>query len=291
MPKYQILKTYDYDRFILTNFNRDVKKYKKLFASMKKHGFIPPYAVHVTRETDGRLRIKEGHHRFEIAQRLHLPIYYIVCKYKASIQEMAESIRVWDLEDYLVSWSRCGKEAYLKVKEYWEETGISLCHCISMLAGFAAGNDTFREDFKGGTYRLGDPSHAAIVKDLVLHCRKMGIKWAGHSMFVAALSRVALAEGFDLRAMKRRMKANLFFIQKQPTLKEYINMLETVFNYHSREKVPLALNTEKAARERQAAGRFPKSEPAPKKSCSSGGLAVIPIASKTRKSTIGPYCE
>jgi hypothetical protein len=247
---YQIMETNNYSKFVLTDFNRDVRNAYKLRASMMKYGFIPAYAIHVTKELDGKLRIKEGHHRFRVAMELGLPIYYIICNYEASIQETAESTRPWDLKDYLISWARLGKEAYVAVKEYWEETCIPLNHCIAMLGGHSASSDGFRHLFKKGRYRLGDPSHAAIVKDLVLHCKKHGIKWAANCLFVQALSRIAWAEGFDPFILKRRISANHNLMEKKACMKDYVIMLDEIYNYKSRVKIPLAFNAEKAARER-----------------------------------------
>jgi hypothetical protein len=169
MATHRILKTYNYDMFTLNKFNRDVRNTKKLEASMRKHGFIPAYAIHVERRPNGKLSIKEGHHRYKVALKLHLPIYYVICHYNATPQETAESNRAWDLRDYLASWAKLGNEAYLAVLKYWEETGIPLNHCIGLLSGVSAGTESFRQAFKEGRYRLGDPFHADTIKDLVFH--------------------------------------------------------------------------------------------------------------------------
>lgn len=69
----KLLSTKDYSRFELCQFNRSVAKTKNLRDSMKEHGFIPAYPIHCTLK-GGKLQIKAGHHRFEVAQELGLAV-------------------------------------------------------------------------------------------------------------------------------------------------------------------------------------------------------------------------
>ena len=136
----KIYETTNYEKFELLSFNRDVNKTKFLEASMKKHGWIDAYPMHVMRGQNGNLRIKAGHHRFEVAQQLSIPVKYVVSDDNSTIYELEQATNNWNLNDYLVSFVRSGHPAYDKVKRYRERTGISLIACISMLGGQSAGS-------------------------------------------------------------------------------------------------------------------------------------------------------
>src|SRR5690606_38818698 len=117
-----------------------------------------------------------GHHRFTVARKLGIPVKYVVCDDAATIHELEKATTRWSIKDFLVSFVRCGDPAYITVYEYHKRTGIQISACISMLGGESAGSSNKNEDFKAGQFRLGDPTNANTVADLVLHCKSLGIK-------------------------------------------------------------------------------------------------------------------
>lgn len=254
----EILETKDYGKFVLSEFNRDVKKTWNLEASMQEHGWIDAYPLHVIKRADGLLEIKAGHHRFYVAKKLDIPVKYVECQDKASILGLEDSTVPWTLWDYLLSYVKMGKVPYMEVLEYHEKTGINLSACISMLAGDSADSGNWSRVFKLGKYRLGDDIHARIVGDIVLHCKRCGFAYSTAPNFVKAVSKVAWAEGFDFRLMKRKLKAHSELMKKQASKNDYIIMLEYIFNRQSKDKVPLAFNAEKAAKKRSATYPRPK---------------------------------
>ena len=250
----QILETNNYGRFELHDFNRNIGRIKYLEESMRKHGWIDAYPMHVVRNGNGKLKIKAGHHRFHVARTLGIPVKYVESADNASIHELEKATSPWVMSDYLYSFCRMGKPAYLKVKEYHEATGIGLNSCISMLGGNSAGTHNFDESFKSGSFQIKDTAHAGIVADIIMHCKKCGIKWATHDLFVRAVSRIAWAEGFDPSILKHKIGTFPYLIEKQANLVAYTEMIDSVYNRQSKVRVPLAFNADKAARERTAAG-------------------------------------
>ncbi len=217
---------------------------------MQKYGWIDAYPLHVIRQEDGRLQIKDGHHRFYVAHKLRIPVKYVECKDEITMAEMVRATVPWSMKDYLVSFVRCGKAAYVVVSNYHKKTGIGLNACISMLAGDSAGSGNWGKQFKDGTYRLGDPVHADIVGSIVLHCKKCGFLWWKHPLFVQAVSKIAWAEGFDPTVLESKIITYSEHLKKQASKQDYIEMLDSIYNRASRTKVPLAFNAEQAARKR-----------------------------------------
>lgn len=248
----KILETNNYDRFELHEFNRDIGRTKYLEASMKAHGWISAYPMHVVRNGNGKLKIKAGHHRFFVARSLGIPVKFVECSDDATIHELEKATTPWSMADYLYSFCRKGKEAYLEVKDYHVKTGISLGSCISMLGGQAAGSNNFADSFKAGTYQIRDTTHAGIVADIILHCKKCGIKWATHDLFVKAVSRIAWADSFDPIILKHKISTFPYLVERQPNLSAYTDMLESVYNRQNKTRVPLAFLADEAARERNA---------------------------------------
>lgn len=246
--------TKQYSRFDLLLFNRDIRKIERLKKSMTKHGYIPAYPIHMQRNGEGKLSIKAGHHRFVAAKELNLPVYYVICDDAASVHELENATNKWEMRDYLASYCRLGKPEYIRVKDYIDQTGIAITTAMTLLGGQTAGSDNFREAFKSGTYKLGDPRHAAQVADIVLYCKDCGIGIASRSLLVEALSRVCRVDGFDVEQFKRRVAINAAMVQRQPHLIGYLEMIDEIYNRGSHKKVPLVFLAKEAVKARQPCG-------------------------------------
>lgn len=248
----QILESNNYQRFVFSDFNRDVVTTKYLYDSMCKYGFLDAYPIMVKRNGAGKLEILDGHHRFMVAQELGIPVKYVEEKQTINIPDLWMTDRATSMADWLTSYSRAGREVYLAVRDYRRETGIPLNACISMLGGETAGSHNKSTAFKKGTFTLGDPAHAGIIKNIVLHCKKAGIEWGANNQFVAALSRVSQAKGFDVGRLKNKISTFSHFMERQPTIRAYEALLESIYNRQSQHKVPLGHLANEAARERNA---------------------------------------
>ena len=253
----QILETNNYGKFEMTDFNRDVKTTKLLELSMKRHGWIDACPLHVLRDGNGKLKIKQGHHRFLAAQRIGIPVKYVECNDDATIYELEQPTRRWTMEDYLTSHCRVGLPEYLKVREYCEESGISLHHAISMLGGEAAGSGNFQEVFKEGKYKIRKESiHALLVKDIVLLLKKQSVKFYNTSLLVQAISKILWIKDFNLSRMKSKIKTFSGQLEKKANLDQYLDMLETLYNRQSQAKVPLKFLAYEEAKKRRLANTF-----------------------------------
>ena len=247
----QILESNNYRMFELLAFNRDVKKINSLMESMTEHGWINAYPMNVAINGNGKLKIKDGHHRFEVAQRLGIPLKYVVCKDDSTIYELDKATNKWSMSDCLTSYCRAGKIEYAKVKEYCDETGIGLSNATSMLAGNSAGTGNFYSGFREGTFKIkANNPHAEIVKELVLCCKKYGVEFYNTNLLVHAFSKIAWVDKFNLNQMKSKIKSFAFVMEKKANLDQYLNMIEEIYNRQSRSKIPLKYMAEEAAKKR-----------------------------------------
>ena len=254
----KILESNNYKLFVLSPFNRDIRKTKALEASMLKYGYLPAYPIHARRRTDRLLEIISGHHRFYVACKLGITFLYVEDnKNQVNLHEIEAATVPWSLNDWLVSHIRTGKKDYLVVQEYHRKTGIGVSQCMSLLSAYSDGR-RLNAMFKEGLFEVGNTETAVIVGELVIHCKALGIPFSRDKQFVAAASKVAMAEGFDLETMKKKIIAHKALMQeKRPSMKAYIIMLDEVYNRGSRIRVPLAFNAEEAVRMRALAQAVP----------------------------------
>lgn len=247
-----IYETKDYNKFVLDAFNRATEKHNKnLEKSMQKDGFWDDEPVKVRRK-NGKFVIMKGQNRFFVAKKLGLPIKYMVITRKVDIPGEEPTKTPWSLHHYLLSYCKMGKEPYLMVKKYHEETGINLNACISILAGDSAGSGNRANQFKTGIYRLGNLNHSRVIASIINQCRESGYPFWNNSMFVTAASKVCWADGFASEVLKEKIKTFVHFMEKQASVQNYVEMLDSIYNRQSREKTPLAFLAEEAARKRNA---------------------------------------
>lgn len=249
----KIYQTSDYDIFDLHEFNRDVKKTKVLERSMRIHGYIPAYPLHVQKNGGGKLKVKGGHHRLVAAMKIGVPVYYVICDDDATIHELEKATSSWAISDYLASWCRVGKEDYIEVRNYCTRTGITLSLAASMFFGNQAGSGNYNDQFKEGTFKIKDRVHARAVEDIVTHMKNCGVDCYNAQLLVKSISKVIYVPEFDVEIFKLKAKSHAHMITKQANEQEYLNMIESVYNRQNKEKIPLAFLAATAAKSRNVA--------------------------------------
>lgn len=251
--------TDEYSRFILHKFNRNVETLDRLIESMESVGYCPAYPISVFFDKEEhKLVIRDGHHRFKAAQKLNLPVIYALTNVALSIKQQNETTRIWDLKDYLESGVRIANPNYIAVSNYMARTGISIGQSIALLAGESAGSKNHRDQFMSMIYTVKPNAHADQMADIIPCMRELDIDFYNHTNFVHALSKVLLVEEVSLEDLKQKLTANKDMIKKQTSLKDYVMLIEEIYNKRRKaeEQLPLAFMSERAAKMRQ--GKFYK---------------------------------
>lgn len=248
--------TKDYTKFELCQFNRNVEKTKHLRESMKKHGYIPAYPIHCVKLPNGRLQIKAGHHRFEVAQELGIAVYYVVSDDIATIHELEKSTIQWSQKDFMQSFVRCGNEHYTRLQEFHNRTGMPLGICIAMLTGRTASSRSKVEKFKHGEFTIDEQgaAHAEQVAAIVRFCCDVGIK-ANDSIFIQTVSRCLFVAHFSAETFKKRCETNVSMFRPCRTLDEQTDLFELVYNRNATaaNRLPLAFLANQAMAQRAIA--------------------------------------
>lgn len=249
---YKLTTTKNYALFDLLPFNRDVKRLKPIEASMCKHGYIPAYPLHCIKNGNGKLRIKAGHHRFEVAKKLGLPVTYVVCDDNATVHELERATVPWKLEDYLESYCRVESEPHKIIQRYARETGISISQITSMLGGECASSNNLIPKLKNNTFEIKTTAHVDMVSRIVLGLKNMGISFATVRNLVSALSLLYYIPEFDADTFLHRVALNTGMFVRQSRVVDFLDMIEAVYNRQAKNKVALAFLAKEAARHRAA---------------------------------------
>lgn len=233
----------NYDQFEMTHFNRDVKNTKKLEQSMKKYGWKDGFPMTVVPNGGKVLKIKAGHNRFTAAKKLNIPVKYVLdIDDDFSIFEEQLTTKSWNLSDYLVGHIRTGNVAYMVLKEFHKSSGIALSLCVALLAGFTGRSSKAEDDFKAGSYKIKSIDHASRVKQMVQFCSDLNFAQATNSKFVTAMSRILQVEGIDIHRLKKKLTSRKACLKPQFNIKAYQDLIEYIYNYHTRNQDKLNLS-------------------------------------------------
>lgn len=261
-----IKETSDYSAFKVDATNRAVTKIKKLVASMKKYGWLDAYPAHVVSE-NGKFIIKDGQHRFEAAKSLGIAVKFVPCKHHKdiAIPEINNAQRTWSIRDYVASWKQQGNPDYAKLVQFSESSGIGLSTCASLLSNKTpSGNRDYSnitDAIKTGKFKIRTLDFAYDVASVVSACSGF-IVWAKNSLFVAAIARALRVKEISAATLIEKIKANPGLLQLMPTMDAFIVMLEDLYNYRSKKRLPLKFLAEEAVRSRAACNGNSKEEPA-----------------------------
>jgi hypothetical protein len=239
----KIIETKDYDKFELHEFNRSIHSIERLQESMKIHGWIDAYPMHVVENGKATLKIKSGHHRFEAARSLKIPVKYVVCNDESTIHELERSTSRWSMRDYLESYSSIGNPNYIKLSEYYRKFRIPLNVSVTLIGGKAANESGFHSiNFKDGKFKTGNPQHANLVGEIVLFLSEVGVDFCRNSRFIVALSKVLHVDGLSIDELKMKMEHHVYMMKRQPDVEGYVLMLEKVYNRQRSKKLAIAIN-------------------------------------------------
>lgn len=246
-------KTKNYKLFAHNNEQRpiDERHAKRIAENMGMVGFLPSKPIQCYRK-NGKLVIVDGHHRFEAAKIALVDIFYVV-ENEASQQTMgAENLLVkkWTMEDFARLYALRGDKNYIDLMQY-SRLGVPISMAASMLHHESAASGNANNRVQDGTFKI--KSHAIIdqVVNIMIEfaARNEAVK---SRQFISAMSKCLMWDGFDVALFVRRLRDNSIIIERTSNEGQMLSQIESIYNFRSRQPVPLRFYVEAASRERKA---------------------------------------
>lgn len=249
-PKLQVTK--DYSLFELHDFNRPFHKDRSLENSMGEHGFMPSSPLQVIKNSNGKLKIIKGHHRFEIAKKLGLNIWYIIDNSNTDIFDLEGGQSKWSILDFAQARAIAGDENCIKLLDFWKKHKLPLGAAASLVGGQSAGSGNKKTEIKTGSFEVGDLKHANQVVRVTDRCRELNLPFATKSAFVIAVSNALRIPEFDIDLFIHRIDQNGSQMRKRSTVKECLDEIEAIYNYGvHKNRISVAFRAKDVGKERQ----------------------------------------
>lgn len=225
-----IQQTTNYKKFSLHFKNRLVnwKKVEKLAEKMKKKNLLNIFPIVVNKKNE----ILDGQHRFEAAKIAKCEIFYLISDGNYDIEDVAESNSAqkgWNTADYIRYYAKCGKPEYEKVTALAKKYVMSPTN-ITSLVYMVKVNDKI----KSGEFILQDEER---IIEVLNHSKALGIEFGFTSWvnrpFLRAMRTILSVKGYNKMRMGQKIQANRSKLVKLPEPKQYIVLLEEIYNTNS----------------------------------------------------------
>lgn len=235
----------NYDEFgtILGNRIINTKKVEKIVNDITSGLNMLPYCPILVYSNNGLLKIVDGQHRFKAAVASKNLIYYVECNELdlSKIARMNSRSDKWKNSDFLECYMQLGLKDYVILSEFIDEYKIVYSVAVSMLMNKRVqegGSSNSMDDFRNGEFKVNylEWSKALADKSLEVFGR---YKFWNHRGLLCSVNELMKSENCDFEVLKAKIKSAPNLMEKKSNLKEYLYLIEKVYNYNNTKRVTL----------------------------------------------------
>jgi hypothetical protein len=234
MNNLNLKSTKDYSLFKIHNLNREVSRdrVKRLAEEMKIKNLLHLYPIVI--DQDGV--ILDGQHRFEAAKSIESEIYYVQSENDYQISDVSKSNsmqRAWRTVDHIHFHAKNGNPHYIEIIDLSWELGVD-----PELVIWVMGKN--RNDVKKGDFVITDEGRE-ITRKVLQHADMLGdcFSYNKHRPFLNALKTLLLIPDYNPMRMVQKASCYPELCKKQVDSKEYLRVLETIYNKNANKPVRL----------------------------------------------------
>lgn len=234
----EVYSTKDYNKFKFRGDNRIVKEshVKGLIENMKLRGWEPGSYVVINEKGE----VIDGQHRVKAAIQAGVAVHYTIEKKAGfeTIRNLNRNQKNWAITDHIHGFVEENNPHYIKlnnfIKEYKE---LKVTECMMLCKN--SFSSVPRSEFESGNFTTRDMTKAREWGDYIMSLKPF-FKGYNRSIFVRALVKVLSKKQefkFDKFLHKVQLRPNL--IRMCGTVEQYVEMIEEIYNFGSRDKINL----------------------------------------------------
>lgn len=230
----QVHTTIDYSLFKSIDGNRtkNTIHVQRLKKSMQEKYLFTTILV------NEKYEVIDGQHRLDVIKELKLPLNYIVCKGYGlnEVHVLNQNSKNWTSADYLDGYCKLGYKDYLVFKEFIDRHEINTQIAMYLLTGYDNGD--MIKSFNAGNFKIKDLNDAEKIMNQ-LHLIKPFYENYKRRWFVYAIVKLLKNENFEFIDLLQKLKIQPTILQDCNDVKQYVTLLEEIYNYRRRDKVNL----------------------------------------------------
>jgi hypothetical protein len=255
-PIVSLQTTKDYGQFVMHSHNRVLKDSitgkpivrSDLVKSMKSEGYRPEEPITAYSNDDGTYTIIDGHNRLIAAQFLGLSVWFAAYQKNGKTEwtpmKSSANRRQWTGTDICRAYAHDGNPHYAELLDYMSRTGIKLMEASSILYGQSANSGNASRFVREGSFVVKNRMNGELVADIVTTAGRF-ITWSTDRRFVAAISVLLFVPGFSPNQLKEKIIKHHEFLEKRKDRDGMIEMIDSLYNRHSKIRMDLCAESKK----------------------------------------------
>lgn len=228
----EVYRTKDYKMFRFHEQNRGISEphVNRLYKSMLVSGWLK--GSYIVIDKDGN--IMDGQHRLRAAMKANISVDYVMEKTArvSDISKLNTNTRNWSIIDHLKYHVQEGNPHYVVLDKYIKNfPDFRPTECMMLVSNSTSSSDrtTFeRGEFKTKNMELAyDWGHKIVSLKPYFH----GFH---KSIFIRSMVRAFQNPKFNFEHFQHKVKLRPMSIFMCGTIKEYLTMIENIYNYHTK---------------------------------------------------------
>lgn len=231
-----IYRTQFYDKYKTNTFQRNMKEWhiKDLMEKMQRYGYLPNKAISVNE----KFEIIDGHHRFEAARRLNIPVLVQVCKgmNEESILQSNQAQEDWDKHDFTGTFAKQGNKNYQAIIDFMAKfPKFKMTQTLILLKNEPNAHPK-KKEFQDGKYVIGNPKKAEEYANKIMEIANYFPKAYTGKFISAILCCETRCNNFNYAEFMDKLKKFPDKLTPSITTKSYLEKIEELYNYHRNKK-------------------------------------------------------
>lgn len=240
--------SHDYQRELRTPIIKDC------IDNMRREGFWKSHPI-VYIKRDGKNMVVWGHHRREAAMKLGITAYVSEMSdatYEQTVQLITdENWNTWKVKETIFREIQAGNPHYIRLYGFVKR-GLTITCAADLLSGGSGNGCNNSVQLKKGGFRVTTTKRAELIVSLIERCQNEN-PIIRNTNFVKALSRCMNVEVFSLPTFEKKLVSSPITIGRKSNIEDFSKAIEAVYNFQSRNPIPLAFMADQEARRRAAA--------------------------------------
>jgi hypothetical protein len=235
----RVYQTTEYSKFKFRDDNRTINPnhVKNISRKMKSNGWFSGSYVIV----NNKFEIIDGQHRVKAAMLANVPINYIMEKNTGfeSIRNLNSNQKNWNMGDHIHGYVAENNSHYVNLYKFMNEfPELKITECMMLCKNQYVAIP--RNTFEGGEFTVNDMDIARKWGNHIMELKKYFPKGYNRSIFVRALVRILSKKpNFIFEEFIHKVKLRPTSLVPCGTTEQYVELIETIYNYRRQEKVNL----------------------------------------------------
>ena len=228
----QVKETKNYEMFSSIMGNRPMNELhlNRLTKSMQEELLVSPIIV------NEKYEVIDGQHRLKVSSELNLPVRYIVCEGYGltEVQRLNQNTKDWKMIDFISGYAELGNKEYQYLMKFHMDSGLTITTCVTLLSNSGSATN----DIRNGVWIAKHKKRANTIYEWLQITRPYyaNIERKG---FVMALMHMYKREEFNFSQFVSKVSIQPTALVDCVRTEEYITLIESLYNYKSRNKVNL----------------------------------------------------